>query len=97
MYSSSKMSDDIRRKKKKQTKKSKAEDGEMKPSFVIEENIAKVSKKTAKDESEGKPCCPTPAKTVTTEKKKEQSTASVISKLLFFVSILGASRYNDGL
>merc|ERR1712029_675312 len=63
-------------------------DGDMKPSFVIEEKIAKVSKKTAKDESEGKPCCPTPAKTVTTEKKTEQSTASVISKLVFFVSIL---------
>ena len=93
MYSSSKMSDDIRRKKKKQTKnQTKAEDAEeTKPAFVIEEKIAKVSKKTAKDESEGKPCCPTPAKTVTTEKKKEQSTASVISKLVFFVSILGAS------
>ena len=88
------MSDDIRRKKKKQTKKTKAEDAEIKLSFVIEEKIAKVSKKTAKGESEGKPCCPcpTPAKTVTAEKKKEQSTASVISKLVFFVSILGESQ-----
>ena len=86
------MSDDIRRKKKKQTKKSKVEDAEIKPSFVILEKMAKVSKKTTTDESEGNPCCPTPAKTVRAEKKKEQSTASVISKPVFFVSILGSSQ-----
>lgn len=80
------MSDDIRRKKKKPTKKTKAEDkDETKLAFVIEENIAKVSKKTAKDDSESKPA-PAPATTLCAEKK---STANVISKLVFFVSILG--------
>lgn len=83
------MSDDIRRKKKKPTKKTKAEDkDETKLAFVIEENIAKVSKKTAKDDSESKPA-PAPATTLCAEKKAEQSTANVISKLVFFVSILG--------
>ena len=82
------MSDDIRRKKKKQTKnKTKAEDAEeTKPAFVIEEKIAKVSKKTAKEDSESKPA---PAKSVSAEKKPGQSTANVFSKLVFFVSILG--------
>ena len=83
------MSDDIRRKKKKQTKKTKAEDkDEIKPAFVIEEKNAKVSKKTAKDDSESKPA-PAPATTLCGEKKAEQSTANVFSKLVFFVSILG--------
>ena len=83
------MSDDIRRKKKKQTKKTKAEDkDETKPAFVIEEKIAKVSKKTAKDDSQSKPA-PAPATTLCAEKKAEKSTANVFSKLVFFVSILG--------
>ena len=87
------MSDDIRRKKKKQTKnKTKAEDAEeTKPAFVIEEKIAKVSKKTAKEDSESKPV-PAPAKSVSIEKRPEQSTANVFSKLVFFVSILGNSK-----
>ena len=84
------MSDDIRRKKKKQTKKTKAEDAaEIKPALVIEEKVAKVSKKTLKDESETIKRAPASLKTIPAEKKEEKLTANVFSKLVFFVSILG--------
>ena len=105
----------IRRKKKRQTRRTKAEDSPevTKPvtavtravtqavkqavtQAVTEEKIAKVSKKkpSGKEDSETK----APAKLVPAEKKPDieinritgnRSTTSVLSKLTFFVSILG--------
>ena len=86
----------IRRKKKRQTRRTKAEDSPEVTQPVTEEKIAKVSKKkpSGKEDSETK----APAKLVPAEKKPDieinritgnRSTTSVLSKLTFFVSILG--------
>ena len=86
----------IRRKKKRQTRRTKAEDSPEVNQPVTEEKIAKVSKKkpSGKEDSETK----APAKLVPAEKKPDieinritgnRSTTSVLSKLTFFVSILG--------
>ena len=85
----------IRRKKKRQTRRTKAEDSPEVSQPVTEEKIAKVSKKkpSGKEDSETK----APVKLVPAEKKPDieinrsgnRSTTSVLSKLTFFVSILG--------
>ena len=81
------MSDDIRRKKKKQPRKNKAEETEARPGSEGQARVAKgpPPKGDVGDEKEKV----TQVKTIKTTEQTEKSNTDTCTKIVFFLSILG--------
>ena len=85
------MSDDIRRKKKKQPRKNKAEETEARPGSEGQARVAKgpPPKGDVGDEKEKV----TQVKTIKTTEQTEKSNTDTCTKIVFFLSILGNITY----
>ena len=85
------MSDDIRRKKKKQPRKNKPEETEARPGSESQARVAKgpPPKLDVGDEKEKVTKVKT---TKTTEQTQQKSSSDACTKIVFFLSILGNIR-----